>query len=83
MSIKCYEESLLTFDHASVRRELRTIQEIANKPEPYLELEVLHAEPERLRAGMVIYADGTDLDPGSGEGIYRRNADNSAWVFIG
>lgn len=41
------------------------------------------SEPARMRARMVVYADGTSWDPGSGEGLYRRNNANSAWVFIG
>lgn len=44
--------------------------------------EILHREPDDLRPGRVIYADGTDFDPGSGEGLYRRNLAD-AWVFIG
>lgn len=44
---------------------------------------VLYAAPTKTRAGMVVYADGTTWNPGSGEGLYRRNAANSAWTFIG
>lgn len=44
--------------------------------------EIWHREPENLRAGRVVYADGVDWDPGSGEGLYRRTIAN-AWVYIG
>ena len=43
-------------------------------------LQVLHVEPIRLRDGMIVYADGTDWDPGSGEGFYGRQA--GAWVKL-
>lgn len=35
-----------------------------------IELRPLYAEPERPRAGMLVYADGTTWDPGAGEGVY-------------
>lgn len=43
----------------------------------------LHAEPDKLVGGMMVAADGTDWNPGSGAGMYRRNEANSAWVFLG
>jgi hypothetical protein len=46
-------------------------------------LVVLHAAPAQTRPGMLVIADGTDWDPGSGAGLYRRNEANAAWVFIG
>ncbi len=44
--------------------------------------EILHREPDDLRPGRVVYVDGTDFDPGSGEGLYRRTLANT-WVFVG
>ena len=66
-----------------LRRELTALQQAAHRAEPFLLLDELHAEPERIAARMVVYADGTDWNPGSGEGMYRRNKANSAWVFLG
>lgn len=66
-----------------LRQELVAIQQAAFRAEPFLEVEYLTAEPERVRAGMLVGADGANWDPGSGEGVYRRNAANNAWVFIG
>jgi hypothetical protein len=43
-------------------------------------LEPLGAEPTRPRNGLVVYADGTNWDPGSGEGIYGYEA--GAWVKL-
>lgn len=43
-------------------------------------LEVLGAEPERRTDGMIVYADGTAWNPGSGEGFYGYQA--GAWVKL-
>jgi len=45
-------------------------------------LERTHVEPERPRGGDVRYADGTNWNPGSGEGIYFFNETSSAWVQL-
>lgn len=44
--------------------------------------EIRYNPPERLRKGMVVYADGVEWNPGSGEGLYRYNLAGN-WVFIG
>ncbi len=44
-------------------------------------LEELHAEPLKPRNGVVVLADGTDWNPGSGAGFYGRSG--GAWVFLG
>ena len=41
------------------------------------QLEVFHNEPVRPREGMVVFADGTDWDPGSGIGVYAYHG--AAW----
>jgi hypothetical protein len=41
-------------------------------------LERIHAEPSRPRAGDIRYADGTDWNPGSGEGVYLFNG--TSWT---
>lgn len=41
------------------------------------------AAPEKIRPLMLVYADGTNWNPGSGEGVYIRNLANSAWKFLG
>ncbi len=42
-------------------------------------IEKRHVEPSKPRDGMIVYADGTNWDPGSGEGFYKRI--NGAWKF--
>lgn len=45
-----------------------------------LQIEVLHTEPAKPREGMIVYADGSDWNPGSGDGFYGREA--GAWVKL-
>jgi hypothetical protein len=54
-----------------------------NAAQPSFTFSVLHAAPTKTWAGMVIVVDGVDFNPGSGEGMYRRDKTNAAWVFIG
>jgi hypothetical protein len=42
-------------------------------------IEKRHVAPSKPRDGMVVYADGTNWNPGSGEGFYQRV--NGVWVF--
>ena len=54
-------------------------QQIGNElAAPFTEL---HVEPTRPRAGLVVLADGTDWDPGSGAGFYGYYA--GAWHKLG
>ena len=41
----------------------------------------LHEEPAKPRSGMVVFADGSDWDPGSGQGFYGYY--NGAWESLG
>jgi hypothetical protein len=66
---------------AALRAEFAAIKAAMERPQPFAELQVLHAAPVRLRDGMEVEADGTDWDPGSGAGKYILRA--GAWVFIG
>lgn len=43
-------------------------------------LKTLHAEPARYANGDIVYADGSDWNPGSGEGFYGR--EGGAWVKL-
>jgi hypothetical protein len=68
---------------AYLRREHQAIKNALERADPWKTLEVRGIEPEKVVAGMLVIADGTEWNPGSGEGLYRRNKDNTAWVFIG
>ena len=41
-----------------------------------------HVVPVKPRSGL-FYADGSDWDPGDGEGIYRYDEDTSAFILLG
>ncbi|MEH6435773.1 hypothetical protein [Massilia sp. DD77] len=44
-------------------------------------IDKVFAEPAKPRDGDLRYADGTEWNPGSGEGIYRFNG--TTWIFLG
>ena len=71
-------------DVATLRQELQTaLQDIAREQaqqNEYYALKPLYAEPKRIIEGMVILADGTVFDPGSGAGVYARIG--GAWVKL-
>ena len=47
-------------------------------------LERMHVEPSRPREGDMRYADGTDWNPGSGEGsYYYKKGSPGSWVLLG
>ena len=58
----------------------RELQEWALRGLTGLQLQPQYVEPFRPREGYVVYADGTEWNPGSGAGLYYY--DGSAWVFI-
>jgi hypothetical protein len=47
-----------------------------------LDLAVSYAPPTRPRLGMLVCADGTEWDPGSGEGLYRFTGAGT-WKYLG
>lgn len=58
--------------------ELQDLVRALNEAQQLLFLQVLHVAPERPRDGMIVHADGTDWNPGSGAGFYGRTG--GAWV---
>jgi hypothetical protein len=85
--LKTYKPGFVPNDPAQLpgflRQEQNSLVQAANAAQPFVLLQVLHAEPPRMLPGMVIYADGADLDPGSGEGVYVRDKANAAWRYLG
>lgn len=63
---------------AFLQAELAKISDTIDQIHIY---EIFHAAPSRPVQGMTVYADGTDWNPGSGEGLYRYNG--SSWNFLG
>ena len=57
----------------------KKLQEIED--EQPLRIEETHVAPENPQENDLVYADGTNWNPGSGRGLYRFNA-SSAWELI-
>jgi hypothetical protein len=65
-----------------LREELARLQRALNDAQPEQRLKVLHEAPSRVFAGMIVYADGADWNPGNGTGMYVRNEANTKWESI-
>ena len=63
-------------------RQDRELQEWALRGLTSLRLLPQYKEPVRPQSGLIVYADGVEWDPGSGEGLYYYNA-AGVWVFLG
>jgi hypothetical protein len=60
-----------------VDAQLLTLERVFNEGAIYVRVVPIHTEPDKPRDGMLVYADGTDWNPGAGEGIYGYV--NGAW----
>ena len=47
----------------------------------FLQVKVWHSPPDRPRDGMIVAADGTDWNPGSGAGFYGYLG--GTWRYLG
>ena len=65
---------------AWVHRELQKISAVFEAA-LVRQVEFLHVEPIRLRKGMIRGADGTDWNPGAGQGVYAYY--NGTWNKLG
>ena len=61
--------------------ELKRLADIVLN-QAYFRLERTHVAPTKPRGGDVRYADGSNWDPGSGEGIYFFKESTTAWVKL-
>lgn len=71
------------YDREWLARELASLKAATEAAKDSETMRYLAAEPTKYWAGLKVLADGVNWDPGSGEGEYRRNLANSAWVFLG
>lgn len=62
-----------------VDAELKRISQALNETTA-LDLRPVHVEPNKPREGMIVFADGTDWNPGSGKGVY--NYSGAVWVKL-
>lgn len=73
-------------DLVGIRRYLQTLVSQIKTPPTRTNVQgiqfvVQNVEPSKPRRGLLVYADGTDWNPGSGEGLYRY--DGTTWNYIG
>jgi len=50
--------------------ELRRLAQSLNEPVAFAQIEMSYAAPAKVRDGMLVLADGTSWNPGSGAGFY-------------
>lgn len=64
----------------TVDDNLRAFLEALRGPRSEVLLAPLAVEPAKPREGMVVFADGTNWNPGAGVGVYVRAG--AAWVKL-
>lgn len=64
-----------------LQQELINLARASLEGSPFLSLEMLYVAPAKPRDGMLVLADGTSWNPGSGAGFYGYRA--GAWRFLG
>lgn len=62
-------------------QELSNLERAQQEPVFFLSLAVSYAAPAKVRDGMVVCADGTKWNPGSGAGFYGYLA--GVWRYLG
>lgn len=62
---------------ATTREMIRQESRIA----PFFLLSVTNVPPPKSQDGMIVFADGTNWNPGSGRGYYGKSS--GVWVFLG
>lgn len=71
----------LEYDPNWLREELQAIALSQVNDRAFLTLTELHVAPDRPREGMIVLADGSDWDPGSGAGFYGYYG--GSWAKLG
>jgi hypothetical protein len=66
---------------AYLSNELQRISREFQSSQPFAIIDTLYAAPLKPREGMIVKADGTTWNPGSGAGFYGYRS--SAWRFLG
>ena len=64
-----------------LRRETAAIAQQSVSQVPFIQLQTLNVAPVKLINGMVVKADGTHWNPGSGSGVYVYR--DAAWHLLG
>lgn len=61
--------------------ELYRLAQALSAPQPFIQLATTYAPPAKPQEGMIMQADGTRWNPGSGAGFYGYIG--GAWHFLG
>lgn len=64
-----------------IARELEEISRALSEPNQFLTLDTSYKAPSKLREGMIVLADGSSWNPGSGAGFYGYRG--GSWRFLG
>ena len=64
-----------------IARELEEISRAWSEPNEFLTLDTSYKAPSKLREGMIVLADGSSWNPGSGAGVYCYRG--GSWRFLG
>ncbi len=84
MGTKYQPDYLTTYagSDSSASLEFAALQDALARSVTQVYMDVMYASPPKVQPGMVVSADGTSWNPGSGEGVYRRSLAGT-WVLIG
>lgn len=63
-----------------LQQELQRISSSFFEPVTSIRLSPQAVEPEKVVVGTIVYADGTNWDPGAGSGVYLYG--DSGWVKL-
>lgn len=66
---------------AYLARELDEISRAWSEPNEFLILDTSYQTPSKVREGMIVLADGSSWNPGSGAGVYCYRG--GSWRFLG
>lgn len=61
--------------------EFHQVARVMGRPQPFLLLATSYAAPGKPQDGMIVKADGTHWNPGSGAGYYGYTS--GSWSFLG
>ena len=68
-------------DWPALNQELQRLARVLSEPVASLQVGMSYSPPPKPRDGLIVLADGTSWNPGSGAGYYGYRA--GAWRFLG
>ena len=65
----------------AVQKEFERFAQEQNATRSSILLDKINKAPDKPRNGMIVFADGTNWNPGSGQGYYGYKG--GVWAFLG